>query len=392
MQQCQAVPPPQPGCGRVLVVDDDPLQRESCSEGLAILGHAVETAADGAEAVARLREVYFDVIFSDVSMPRMGGVEFLRNVREVDLDVPVVLMTSGPAVQSAIRAVEYGAFRFLLKPVEIQLMEEVATRAIQLHRLARLKRQALELLGCDQFLNDRASLDARFARVIETLQLAYQPIVHVGRRSVFGYEALARVDEPTLARPTTLFEAAWRLGRVHELGRAVRRLAATAVRDLPQASLLFLNLHAEELSDEELYSASAALSSVASRVVLEITERAQLSGVDDLEARAEALRRLGYRIGIDDLGAGCAGLASVARLAPEYVKIDMPLVRDIHAQPTKRQVVAAMASLSRALGMVVIAEGVEAQEECDALRALGCELQQGFAFGHPGSGFVKPEL
>jgi EAL domain-containing protein (putative c-di-GMP-specific phosphodiesterase class I) len=101
---------------------------------------------------------------------------------------------------------------------------------------------------------------------------------------------------------------------------------------------------------------------------------------------------MGFRIAIDDFGAGYAGLSSFAALAPEIVKLDMSLVRDVHRSAVRRQVVASMASLCVGLGTRVVAEGIELPEERDCLAHAGCDLLQGFLFARPGPPFPSVEL
>jgi EAL domain-containing protein (putative c-di-GMP-specific phosphodiesterase class I) len=122
-------------------------------------------------------------------------------------------------------------------------------------------------------------------------------------------------------------------------------------------------------------------------VVLEITERSSLDEVKDARRRVAALREMGFRIAVDDLGAGYAGLSSFTLLEPEIVKLDMSLIRDIHITSTKQKVVRSMTALSKDMGMTVVAEGVETQAERDCLVDLGCDLLQGFLFAKPGRAF-----
>ena len=182
-----------------------------------------------------------------------------------------------------------------------------------------------------------------------------------------------------------MLDAAERLGRVHELGRALRRAVAGQLADLAADVEVFVNLHPSDLLDPDLYDPAAPLSAHARRIVLEITERSSLDGVDRLTVRIGQLRTLGYRIAVDDLGAGYAGLTSVVRLQPEVVKLDMTLVRGCHIDDARRQVLRSMAELSRALGMRVVAEGVEVDGEAETLRAIGCVVQQGYRFARPGA-------
>jgi EAL domain-containing protein (putative c-di-GMP-specific phosphodiesterase class I) len=146
---------------------------------------------------------------------------------------------------------------------------------------------------------------------------------------------------------------------------------------------IFVNLHPIELLDESLLSGDGALSTFAPRVVLEITERASLSGIGDLRERTRRLRQMGFRLAVDDLGAGYAGLSSFASLEPEVVKIDMSLVRDVGLSATKQRLIASMASACKDLGITVLAEGVETTEERDAVVLAGCDQLQGYLFARP---------
>ena len=203
-----------------------------------------------------------------------------------------------------------------------------------------------------------------------------------------AYEALLRTDEDSFRGPPQFIDAAERLGRVYELGRRVRAAIADAAKDAPPDVDIFVNLHPSDLADPQLRDPDAPLSALASRVVLEVTERHSLEGVSELPAHLAALRALGFRIAVDDLGAGYAGLTSVIQLHPEVVKLDMSLVRGCDRDLARRQVLQSMSELSRSLGMKVVVEGVETAGEADVLSAIGCELHQGWLYGRPGRGFA----
>jgi EAL domain-containing protein (putative c-di-GMP-specific phosphodiesterase class I) len=254
-----------------------------------------------------------------------------------------------------------------------------------MHRLAVLKRRALEI--CDSTgwrLGDKASLEAHFEAAVRRLWIAYQPIVQWPTGTIYGYEALMRSHDPTLDRPGLILDAAERIGRVHELGRRIRRLLAAEVERAPRECLIFANLHSADLSDEDLHAPNAPLSAHAERIVLEITERASLDRVSDVRSRIASLRRLGYRIAVDDLGSGYAGLASFGQLEPQIVKLDMSLVRGVDTSLLKKSIVRSMISVcSSDLGTRVVCEGVETVSERDTLHDLGADLQQGYLFGRP---------
>ena len=232
-------------------------------------------------------------------------------------------------------------------------------------------------------MGDRASLEGAFARALGVLWMAYQPVLDLRLRRVIGYEGLLRSDEPTLARADAFIDAGERLGRMHDIGRRTRAAMALTAAVAPPDVALFVNIHPTDLDDEELYLPEAPLSLVAHRTILEITERASLEAVRDLRERAGALRALGYRLAVDDMGAGYAGLNSLAKLQPDVVKIDMALVRQIDESTAKQRIVGSMARLCEEMGVMMVAEGVETPEERDALGALGCPILQGFLFARP---------
>jgi EAL domain-containing protein (putative c-di-GMP-specific phosphodiesterase class I) len=370
--------------GKILLVEDDEAVSRVYAKALQRSGFSVVSTSNAAQARALFGSDSIDLVLSDINMPGMSGVQLLKSLRFEDLDVPVILMTGAPDIATASEAVELGALRYLTKPVDISELERIAHKAVRLHRLARIKRQALTQLGLsDRQLGDLAGLDAGFGRCLSTLWMAYQPIVLWSEHSVFAYEALMRSPEPTLPCPKSVLDAADRLDRVHELGRTIRRLVAKDILSLPEPAQIFVNLHPHDLLDDELVRGDCPLTDYSRRVVLEITERATLEGMTDIRARVAALRSLGYRIALDDLGAGYAGLTSFAHLEPDIVKIDRSLVENIGSDRTKQKLLGSVAQLCGQLDMRVICEGIETREELDMLLTLDCDLLQGYLFARP---------
>jgi EAL domain-containing protein (putative c-di-GMP-specific phosphodiesterase class I) len=261
-----------------------------------------------------------------------------------------------------------------------------------LHRLAVLKRRALELYDGDRwYIGDRVGLEGAFERGLDQLWIALQPIVNWRKREIVGYEALMRSHEPLLATPDALLNAAERLGRLRDLGRKVRAEVVHAVQVAPVETLLFTNLHAAELNDDDLYATATPLAKCASRIVLEVTERSSLERIPDVQDRVKSLRSLGFKIAVDDLGAGYAGLSSFSQLEPDMAKLDMSLIRGIDASSQKQSIVKSMINVCRdELGVQVISEGVETRAERDTLDALGSDTLQGYYFGGPAQGFTQP--
>jgi len=368
---------------RILLVDDDQPLLSVLKEQLESSGYRVTACSDGCSALVELARADFDAVLSDILMPGLEGLELLHAIRQKHLDLPVVLLTGRPSMDTAVRAVEAGAAGYLIKPVSHAKLIETLARAVKLGTLARLKREALAATGFGRVSAERAELDAAFTRALGSLWMAYQPIVDLERGTVEAHESLVRTDEPAFPHPGALIAAAERLERVFELGAAIRCHVAAALASGAVPGQVFVNLHPSDLTDPALFDPTEPLARCAHRVVLEITERASLDGVRDLTERVASLRALGFRVAIDDLGSGYSGLTRLATLSPEIVKIDMALVRDLDQQLLKRKLVGSIVSVCRELGILVVAEGVERAGERDALRQVGCNLQQGFLFGGP---------
>lgn len=378
---------------RILVADDEDALRRAVSRVLTAKGFEVAQAKDGLDAVEALKQGGFDAVVTDLWMPGVSGIGVLRRVREYDLLVPVLLMSVAPNVEAAIDALRYGATDFIGKPIDHDELVRKVRRAVDLHRLALAKQEALRELGSEApGMADRVGLEVTFERALASLRMVYQPIVDVGPRTIVGYEALMRGDEPALPNPPAILEAAERLGRLHDVGRRVRELVPRSAETAPPDTLLFVNLHAVDLMDPALFDKSAPLAAIASRVVFEVTERASLDHVPDARAVTARLRSMGYRIAIDDLGAGYAGLTSFAQLEPDFVKLDMSLVRDIDKSPVRQKLVQKMTALCTDMGTSIIAEGIETDGERDVVVSLGCRFLQGYRFARPGSPFPEPRF
>lgn len=382
-----------PGKIRILVIDDEPPALRIMCRLVREAGYDPVPTTSAGEALAKLEDGRIATIVSDIRMPGMDGLALLQQIRRHDPEVPVLFVTAVPTLDSALRAMDMGAFRYLCKPLDHEEFRRLVRKAVQLGRLVEIRRKALSLLGLgDVLVEDIPVLEKRFEQTLDHLWMAFQPIVHAGDGSVCGYEALLRSPDPVLTRPSLVLAAAEYLERVHELGRQVRSLTASVARSIPQAGLLFINLHPRDLTDPDLLDARSDLLPFASQVVLEITERSSLRDTHAVARAIESLRKRGFRIAIDDLGSGYASLNSFVMLRPEFVKIDMEMVRGIDRSPVRQSLVRSINETCRELDIQVVGEGVETREERDTLAGLGCDLLQGFLFARPDRPFPQPRI
>lgn len=371
--------PSRPPC--ILVVDDDDALLEVVTALLTESGYRTIAASGGQAAIEQLRQTEVDIVLTDIVMPDANGVDVLRTVRTRNLDTPVILMTGNPTVPTAVEALKLGASGYLIKPMPAAKLLETVSDALGMVRLTRLRRQAAAELGGERFIADRAGLEAIFDRARAGLWMAYQPVMWAKEGGCFGHEALLRTTAPDVPSATAFLDVAERLQRLPELGREAR---ASVARDLDSMSgAVLVNLHPIELADPDLGSGTDPLCLHADRIVLEVTERAPLEGIGDLRELVGRLRARGFRIAVDDLGAGYAALSSFASLEPDMIKLDMSLVRDVDRHPTRRKLVGSITELCRDLGILVVAEGVETEAEREVLVELGCDLLQGYLLGRP---------
>src|SRR6185436_5263822 len=169
MSQSDATPPAD--TPRILVVDDEKFIRDIIADFLSMEGYVVRTAEDGVVAADELRRARFDLVISDLKMPRMGGLELLREVAEVHPDTMTIIMTGFGTVETAIDAMKRGAYDYLLKPFKVEEVIHIVQRGLEKQRLAaenlRL-REALSLYKVSEAIAASLSLDEVMATVIDS--------------------------------------------------------------------------------------------------------------------------------------------------------------------------------------------------------------------------------
>lgn len=364
-----------------LIADDDPLVVTILQRVLTRKGFDSVTARDGDEAWVLVNSHDVSIVLTDLEMPRSGGLDLLKSVREIKPHLPFIFVTGRPTLESAVEIMNAGAAAYVPKPFEPDAI------------IGALDRVTRELVGPMSTQTQGRGAQRRFGQALSDLYLHYQPIARWSTRSTFSHEALMRTSFADVPHPGAFLDLAEGLGRVHDLGRAVRRRAASdiaAAADTPGTA--FINLHPEELLDDDLFDEASPLGQMSERIYLEITERESLSKMTDAVDRIRRLKKLGFRIAIDDIGAGYSGLNSFVDLEPDLVKIDMGLVRGINDCSRRRKLVGSLVILARELQIEVIAEGVETEAELATLLELDCDLFQGYLFAKPGPAFPNAKF
>lgn len=229
-----------------------------------------------------------------------------------------------------------------------------------------------------------------FRRLIneELISYHFQPIIDAKDGSVFAYEALMRVNLPTLHSPADVLRLAREENCLHEVERITFFCASSAYQALENAgkvvpsALLFVNSIASQyLTPDELSEYSARYASILPRIVIEITEE---EGLDPKALRIkQTIPGSSGAFALDDYGSGYSNERSLLELSPNYIKIDLSIIRDIDTDANKRQIVSNTVSYAHQRGMKVVAEGLETADEVRTVLSLGVDLLQGFFLAMP---------
>ena len=223
----------------------------------------------------------------------------------------------------------------------------------------------------------------------QNVKAHFQPIVHLQTQQIYGYEGLIRGPVNTvLHSPTQLFEVATRVGRLADLDILCRQVVIKQFSQLGLPGRLFINIDPYSLIHEHFregqtleFIEQAGLNP--SQVIIELTETHPVEDVKLMQQAMDHYRQMGFRVALDDLGAGYSGLKLWSELRPDIVKIDRHFIQGVDEDRTKQQFVSAILKTATALGCRVITEGVETEKEYATLRKIGVEMVQGYYFCRP---------
>jgi diguanylate cyclase (GGDEF)-like protein len=227
------------------------------------------------------------------------------------------------------------------------------------------------------------------------IRTLFQPIVSLSDGSVLGYEALSRGPIGTrLEGADALFSTAAERGVAAQLERICRFRAIENASGIPPGCYLFLNISPRvfEERNEALSRDVVNQSQLAQeRIVLEITEKQAIDDFDLIKRTLQHYQRQGFKVSIDDAGAGHNSLRAVMEFRPHFIKLDIVLVRDIDRDRAKHALVSAIIIFARRIEAKVVAEGIETVEELGTLIEMGVEYGQGFLLARPSSVFAEPK-
>jgi len=218
----------------------------------------------------------------------------------------------------------------------------------------------------------------------------FQPILDLHHGTVMAWEVLSRGPDP-LASPTEIFAAAEREGLLTQLEEVCRGVALRTIASFSselRSRSFFINVSPNVIGDPRLLNGhmQAELEKLGldqRNFVIEITERESITDYAAFERQIRHYVERGFRIALDDLGAGHSGLVTLVTCSPHFMKLDMTLSRDIHRHAYKQHLVKSLTTFAASVDAALIAEGVESWEELETLARLGVRYAQGFLFARP---------
>jgi EAL domain-containing protein (putative c-di-GMP-specific phosphodiesterase class I)/AmiR/NasT family two-component response regulator len=379
---------------RVLVADDEPAVRAALAELIETEDtlELVGTARDAQEAIELAIRERPDVALLDVKMPAGGGPRAAREIRIASPQSRVVAISAYEDRTSVLEMLRAGAVGYLVKGTRaaeiVKMIHNVIRGDVVLS--AEVMGDILEeLTGRLQVEGEEEELlRAQSVRIREVLadrgswNMVYQPIVDLEANVVVGFEALARFPSAPERPVETWFTEAAAVGLRLELELAAVEAALAELPDAPAGPYLSVNAMPETLASPGLAELLAA--APADRLVVEITEHAPVHDYEALNRAMQRMRGRGVRLAVDDAGAGFASLRHILQLAPDIIKIDNALTRNVYKDPARRALAAGLISFATELGATVVAEGIQTRQELETLQELGVRYGQGFYIGRPG--------
>lgn len=364
----------------ILIIDDERDFVDTIHFHLINSGFNVAAAYNGTEGIDKALENP-DVILLDLNMPDMSGHEVCRNLKNSDRTrhIPIIMLTAQNQTLDKVQALNMGASDYICKTTE---MEEIQARikAVLRSNLSPEDRIDQSELLRDKIFLIREIIDNRHIRTV------YQPIVELAGHRPMGFEALTRGPKDSeLESPIKLFHAAAQLNMFAELDHAARISAIANASFLNETHLLFINTDPSIMDRPEFKDFSYLENGNIdpSQICLELTERTSVKDFAKFRFALDALKSSGFKIAIDDAGEGYASIRTIAEIKPNFIKLDMSIVRDIDQDTTKQNIAEFLVDMSKKLGTRLIAEGIETENEMRILTDIGADYGQGYFFSKP---------
>jgi EAL domain-containing protein (putative c-di-GMP-specific phosphodiesterase class I)/CheY-like chemotaxis protein len=377
---------------KFLAVEDHEFQRGMLLKMLARLGATqVSTAADGYAALEIVMSpgAAIDIIISDLDMPGMDGLEFMRHVGEAHIPVSIILA-------SAMESVLLDSVETMTRAYGVKILG-VIQKPITPEKLAALIKLHLPAQA-NPNLTQTDALSFTIEEIVQGIrndefEPFFQPKVELASGRIKGAEALARWRHPQkgivapyafvgpLEEHDHIDKLTWLM-----LSKAVDFCCEWRTKSGLDVSVS-VNVSAKSLTDMNFADRVTELVKCKSldcrNIILEVTESAATTDIGHSLETLSRLRMKGFGLSIDDYGTGYSSLQQLARIAFTEIKLDQSFIKSATTQQAARIILQSSIDMAKKLGIVTVAEGIETEKDWDLLRELGCDLAQGYFIARP---------
>lgn len=371
---------------RVLIADDEAIERVILARCVEILGWTADTASSSADATARFSARPHNVVIIDLRLGQPDCTQLLRRLRLGHADPTVIFVSGGgdrtlAAAWRLARDLGVRVAGTLVRPIDpYQLHALLLSNPVRPPAELRLAIPCLDAQDLDRALREGE------------IHTEYQPKTNLATGETVGVEALARWHSPTLGLipPARFVPVAEQCGLIARLTFQVLEDAITACerwrRIQPNCSVA-VNISPRVLADPRLLPTVEAIlgrgGMPPDALIAEITETALMANLPAATEVMTQLSHLGVRVSMDGFGTGYSSVLSLPRMPFTELKIDRSFVSVCGTDPEAWKLVRATVGLGRELGMRVVAEGIETEAVSDQVRDVGCDQGQGWYFGRP---------
>src|SRR3989338_8153059 len=368
----------------ILIVDGNRKSAQGTAALLESRDYKVDLAHSGSDALQKVTQ-YPDLILLERNLPDISGLEVcqaIRNNRRLQ-HISIIVVTIENVSAEKAEGLRLGADDYIVRPVddeELIARIEAVLRRNQAFRQSQDKKSAL-VTELKEILSE------------ELITPYFQPIYSMHSLVPMGLEALSRPPSGGLIdNAEFLFKTALILDMYSEVEMLCWRVAVSQWKKMVNHGKLFLNctpyfIESGRLSEKFLPDLKVDLHCL----VLEITERTAIQNQEMFVQELNDLRKLGVHIAVDDVGSGFASLDTVVEIRPDIVKIDRHLVRNLHEDELRYNIMQAVISFCKKSRMMTVAEGIEEERELEVVGELGIDAVQGYFLAKP-TADISPEI
>jgi EAL domain-containing protein (putative c-di-GMP-specific phosphodiesterase class I) len=361
---------------KILIVDDDPDFIRTMEFYLKSVGFDIITAFDERAALqnARLKP---DLILLDLKMPGTSGHKICKHLKEEPgtSSIPIIMLTSQNETMDKVEALNIGVADYVGKTFPL---EEILARIN-----AALRDKTADVTA--EMVDRRNRKISELKNVIDSglISVTYLPIVDISNNGSVGYDTVLRGPEGTfLESRDALYTTASEAGRVVELDDMCRRQAILKATFLAHEHVLFIDTDQSVIFSDSFKELAFLDNSPLSpkQICVKLRESDCVNNLEKIKESLAPVRDKGLKIAIYDARADYSGLKAIERMAPDFIMLDIGLIRCIDIDQIKKSIVRTIVTLAENIGSSLIAEGIEADYECSALSELGVKYGQGPLF------------